>query len=358
MSGPAPLRVAVVGCGDIAQRYGETLGPHESVRIAGATDLLADRASAFVDRFGGRSYESLDDVLRDDEVDVVCNLTIHQAHEGVIRRSLEAGKHVFSEKPLTLDPATAQDLVRLADECGLRLGCAPSVFLGEAQQTAWKLVRDGAVGVPRVAYAEVNWGRPETWHGNPIPFYEVGAVFDVGVYPLTILTTMFGPARRVSSLGSVLLPERTTLGGEVFNLETPDFAVALVEWDGGPVARLTADFYVSPFTRQQGIEVHGDEGSVYLASFYLFDAKVERAAFGKRGEATELVRKPYAGCEWSRGLVEMAAAIGEGRPHRVTGVQAAHVVEIASAVHASIRDGRPVELTSTFTVPEPMEWAR
>ncbi|MGH7857482.1 MAG: Gfo/Idh/MocA family protein, partial [Candidatus Binatia bacterium] len=252
----APLGVAVVGCGDIAQRYGETLQPHESLRIVGATDLIGERADAFAGKYGGRSYASLDDVLGDDAVDAVCNLTIHQAHEEVIRRSLEAGKHVFSEKPLTLDPTTAQELVRLADDRGLRLGCAPSVSCGEAQQTFWKLVRDGAAGVPRVAYAEVNWGRPETWHGNPKPFYEVGAVVDVGVYPLTILTTIFGPARRVSAFGAVLLPERTTLDGEAFTLATPDFAVALVEWDDGFVARLTADFYVSPFTRQHGIELH------------------------------------------------------------------------------------------------------
>lgn len=354
----APLRVAVVGCGDISQRYGQTLAPHDTVRIVGATDLIEERARTFVETFGGRVYGSLDDLLDDDTVEVVVNLTIHQAHKQVIERSLEAGKHVFSEKPLTLDPNEAAELVDLADAKGLRLGCAPVGFLGEAQQTAWKVIRDGTLGRVRLAYAEVNWGRPELWHGNPEPFYEVGPVFDVGVYPLTILTTMFGPARRVTAFGTVVLDERKAPEGEPFAVTTPDFAVALVEWADGTIARLTVNFYVNVFSRQPGaIEFHGDAGSIYLGSWFLFDGKVERASFGQRYEPVKLVREPYAGCEWARGVVEMAEAIGEGRPHRVTGRHAAHVVEIMSSIHASIRERRSVEITSSFTAPAPMNWA-
>jgi predicted dehydrogenase len=352
------LRVAVVGCGDIAQRYGQTLQPHDTIEILGATDLMAERGQAWVEQFGGRVYGSLDEILCDPDVDVVLNLTIHQAHREVIERSLEAGKHVFSEKPLTVDPKDAQALVELADAKGLRLGCAPVGFLGEAQQTAWKLIREGALGRVRLAYAEVNWGRPETWHGNPQPFYDVGPVFDVAVYPLTILTTIFGPARRVTATGKVLMPDRTPAHVEPFTVTTPDFAVALVEFDDGVVARVTANFYVTYFSRQPGsIEFHGDDASLYLGSFFEFNAKVQTAPFGRRYEDVELVREPFEGCEWSRGVVEMGEAIAEGRPHRVTGAHAAHVVEIMSAIYSSVRDERPVEITSTFTPPRPMDWA-
>jgi predicted dehydrogenase len=354
----SPLRVALVGCGDISQRYGQTLVGHEEIDICGATDLVRERAESWTASFGGKVYDSLDEVLRDDGVDAVINLTIHQAHKEVIERSLEANKHVFSEKPLTIDPKEAFALAELAEAKGLRLGCAPVGFLGEAQQTAWKAIRDGAVGRVRLVYAEVNWGRPELTHGNPKPFYEVGPVFDVGVYPLTILTTVFGPARRVVAVGRVLLTERRTLDGDVFEPKAPDFALALVEFADGTVARLTVNFYVSFFSRQQGaIEFHGDEGSLYLGSWFLFDAKVERARFGERYAPLELVRDPYPGCEWSRGIVEMADAMRAGRPHRVTGRHAAHVVEIMSSIHASARDERPVEIGSSFTPPEPMDWA-
>jgi predicted dehydrogenase len=353
-----PLRIAVVGCGDISQRYGLTLAPHGGVQIAGATDLLPERAKAFVDEFGGRAYDALDDILEDDDVDVVVNLTIHQAHKEVIQQSLQAGKHVFSEKPLTIDPSEAAELVGLASSKDLRLACAPITFLGEAQQTAWKVIRDGSLGRVRLAYAEVNWGRPELWHGNARPFYEVGPVFDVAVYPLTILTAIFGPARRVTAAGKVLLPNRTASSGESFDVTTPDFAVALVEWEDGTVARVTANFYVTYFSRQQGsIEFHGDEASLYLASWTNFDSKLQLAPYGARYEPVELVKEPFAGCEWGRGVVEMADAIRDGRRQRATGEQAAHVVEIASAIYSSVRDERPVELTSTFDAPAPMDWA-
>src|SRR6478736_5174689 len=105
-------------------------------------------------------------------------------------RALEAGRHVYSEKPLALHPIEARTLVELARSRGLRLGCSPSTFLGEAQQTATALVRSGRLGTVRAIYAEVDWGRIETWHPAPAPFYDVGALFDVGVYPLTLATTM------------------------------------------------------------------------------------------------------------------------------------------------------------------------
>ena len=354
-----PLRVAVVGCGDISKSYGQTLQPHtDTIAILGATDLMPERAAAWTQEHGGKPYDSLDQILDDGDVECVLNLTIHQAHADVIRRSLQAGKHVFTEKPLTVDPKEAQELVTLADERGLRFGSAPVGFLGESQQTAWKVIREGSLGTIRVAYAEVNWGRPETWHANPKPFYEVGPVFDVGVYPLTFLTAFFGPAKRVSAFGKVLLADRVTLDGEPYTLETPDFAVAMVEWDTGLVARVTINFYVTFFTRQQhAIEVHGDVASLYLGAWSQFNGKVETGPFGQRYEPVEFVREPFPGCEWSRGLVDMADAIRTDRPHRVTGAHAAHVVEIMAGIHTSIRDQRPVELESSFTQPVPMEWA-
>jgi predicted dehydrogenase len=154
----------------------------------------------------------------------------------------------------------------------------------------------------------------------------------------------------------VLLADRTTLDDETFKPSSPDFAVAVVEWNDGPLVRLTVNFYVSHFSRQQpGIEFHGDAASLHLGSWFQFDAKVGRAPFGERYALVDLVREPYAGCEWSRGLVELADAIRNNRPHRVTGRQAAHVVEIMSAIHTSIREERPVEIQSSFHPPEPME---
>jgi predicted dehydrogenase len=353
-----PLRVAVVGCGNIAGGYARTLQPYaQQVTLLGATDIDLARAEQFVATYGGRVYASLEAVLEDEEVDLVLNLTIHHAHFNLIERCLRGGKDVFSEKPLALSTEEGQALVTLARQKGRRLGCAPSTILGEAQQTAWKAIRDGLAGPVRLAYAEVNWGRIESWHPAPGPFYEVGPLFDVGVYPLTILTTIFGPARRVTSFGTVLYPDRVTREGVAFHIDTPDFAVAALEFANGSIARLTTNFYVGHHSKQQGIEFHGDRGSLYLSDWQNFDAAVEFAEFNGQYQPVPYVREPHKGPEWCRGLIDMAEAIVEQRPQRITGEQAAHVVEILCAIKAAYEKGEPVEVYSTFAQPAPMDWA-
>ncbi|GCE46473.1 putative dehydrogenase [Thermosporothrix hazakensis] len=353
-----PLHIAIVGCGNIAGAYARTFAPYPQIRLLGATDIDFARAEAYAAEHGGKAYPSLEALLEDPEVDVVVNLSIHHAHAAVIRQCLEAGKDVYSEKPLALSSEEAWALVRLAEEKGRRLSCAPMTILGEAQQTLWKAIRDGLAGEVRVAYAEVNWGRIESWHPAPGPFYEVGALFDAGVYPLTIMTTIFGPARRVIGFGKVLYPDRVTQTGEPFHIETPDFVTATIEFASGAVARLTASFYVGQHSKQKGIEFHGDKGSLFIDSWQEFDAKVEYARFGEAYQPLPYLREPYRGIEWARGVLDIASAIEEQRPQRITGTQAAHVVDILCAIRQSYEQGTPVELQSEFVQPEPMDWAR
>ena len=353
-----PLHVAVVGCGNIASGYGKTLQPYtQQIQLVGATDVDLSRAETFVATYGGCVYPSLEAILADEKVDLVLNLTIHHVHFEVIQQCLNGGKDVFSEKPLALTTEEAQTLVALARQKGRRLGCAPSTILGEVQQTLWKAIRDELAGPLRLVYAEVNWGRIESWHPAPGPFYEVGALFDVGVYPLTILTTIFGPARRVTGFGTVLHPNRQTREGVAFHIETPDFVVAAIEFANGAIARLTTNFYVGHHTKQQGIEFHGDRGSLYVSDWLDYSGKIEFAEFGGTYQPVPYVKEPPQGPEWCRGLLEMADAIADQRSHRLTGEQAAHVVELICAIKTSYEQNRPVEVASAFPQPAPMEWA-
>ena len=346
------LRVAVIGCGNISGAYGETMSAYDSVRIAGATDVDESLSAAFVEQFGGIAYPSLDDVLGDPGVDAIVNLTFPAAHAEVTTAALRAGKHVHSEKPLAASYASARTLVDLAAESGLRLSCSPITFLGEAQQKMRALVDSGSIGPVRVAYAEVNWNRIESWHPRPEPFYRIGPFADVGVYPLTILTSMFGPARRVTAFGTVVYPNRMTTGGEPFTPEAPDFGVAVVELESGTVVRLTANFYVARATKQAGIELHGDTGSIYLSDWQEFDAGVEIARFGEPYEPVP-VENAFRGTDWGRALSDLSEAIVSDRPHRATGAHAAHIVEILEAITTSVDQGRPVEITSSFPQPAP-----
>ena len=350
--------VAIVGCGNIAGGYAKDLAVYPEIDLVGCFDIDRGKAQALADEYGGHVYESLESLLDDDEVEIVVNLTIHHAHYDVTRQCLEAGKHVHSEKPLALTLEEGRRLVDFAKEEGVRLGCSPFNHLGEAQQTAWKEVRDGYTGPVRIVYAEVNHGRIETWHPNPAPFYEVGPWYDVGVYPLTLLTSMFGPVRSVQATGKVLYPDRVTTGGMNFHIDTPDSVIAMVELADGPIARLSVNFYVCT-TRQKGLEFHGDEGTVHVGCFQDCAAAVTRARPGEEFENVELLKpRTEHGVEWGRGIRDLAAAIKEDRPHRATGEHALHVLDVLETAMRSSEIGQRIEITSDFPRPTPMEWGR
>jgi predicted dehydrogenase len=350
------MRAAIVGCGDIAERYATRIAAHEPLTLLGVTDVLPERAERLARAFDVRQYPALDDVLADDDVQLVVNLTAPASHAAVTAAALEAGKHVHTEKPVALRYEEARELAELAKRNGMRLSCAPTTVLGEAQQTAWKLVRDGAIGKVRVAYAEANWGRIESWHPSPQGLYAVGPLVDVGVYPLTLLTAIFGPVRRVTAYETKLEPERVTKANEPFALGAPDFVAAVLELEVGLVARVTATFWVRP-GRQRGLELHGDEASLYLASWGEFDSRLDTSADGETYTAVPLVREPYRGIDWGRALVDLAEAIEDGRPHRASAEHAAHVVEVMEAIGRAGIEERPVGVGSDFERPLPMEWA-
>lgn len=349
--------VAIVGCGDVARHYLEGFGSHRELALAGAFDRNPGRAAELLDGAGAsaaRAYDSLDDLLADDAVELVVNLTRQRQHFDLTSLLLERGLHVYSEKPLAPTFAEAARLVELADAAGVRLACAPLSSLGDAQAQAWRLVASGPLGRVRVVYAEANWGRIESWHPRPRDFYDVGPTFDVGVYPLTLVTSILGPARSVRAAADTLLPERRTLDGESFRAAAPDFATAVLTLDDGTLVRVTASFYVPLASHQRGIEFHGDEGSLHLGNALWFDTEVELCAPGD-GEyapvAPDVPRRTRL--DYSRGVAAFARAIRAGTPHFGSGAQAAHVVEIVEAIHASAQTKEEIVLTSSFPVPDP-----
>jgi predicted dehydrogenase len=353
------MGIGIVGCGNIAGRYAADLRTYPELRLVAVTDLDTDRAATFAAEHECRAHPSLAALLADDDVAIVVNLTVHHAHYEVTRQALEAGRHVYSEKPLALQPDEAHELVRLARQRGLRLGCSPATFLGEAQQTVGRLLGAGRIGTVRAIYADVNWGRIERWHPAPEPFYDVGPLVDVGVYPVTLITAFLGPVRSVRAWGWELQAERVSIDGRTFRIGSPDLVVAGLELHSGPVVRLTTSFYVGRPSRQPGtVEFHGDDGSLLLDSFQVFDATVEIAEHAGQYQPVTPVREPYPGTAWGRGLADMVAAIRDGRPHRVNGEHAAHIVDVMAAVGQSTRRAGPVPIESSFAQPPLMDWAQ
>jgi len=354
-----PVGVAVVGCGNISERYGRRmLSRPELITVTGAFDIDRGRELEFVKKCGGRPYQSLEELLSDERVEIVVNLTTHSSHAPVTAAALEAGKHVHSEKPLATTREDGKRLLKLARKNDLRLSCSPFTFLGEGQRTAWRAVREGSIGTVLMAYAEMNWGRIETWHPNPESFYLPGAgpLLDAGVYALTLLTAILGPVERVKGDAALLLPQRTIRQGprrgETFQVATPDQVSGFLDLVCGARTRLTASFL--GFSRQDGIEFHGEVGSLHLSSCHDFDATVEiRTVDSKEWRQIPYVEEPYRGVDWGRAVFDLARSIRTGRPHACTGEHAYHVLDVCLSVLESAEKERPVTVASRFQPPEP-----
>lgn len=356
-----PLRLAIIGCGHICQQYGAHIQKHpDHLQIAGATDLDFSRAEAFCEQYGGKAYQSFEDILSDPDVDLVVNLTVHHAHFELNTRALKAGKHVFTEKPLALTHAQAVELAKIAQENNRRLGAAPITFLGEGIQTAAKFLEADKLGSLRLVYAEVNWGQIERWISAPAPYYKVGPLLDVGVYAITALTFLLGPVRRVWGYSTILKSSRSGKDGREFSVTAPDFTTGMMEFASGVAARITTNYYVPTQSQPHllGFEFHGDEGTFAVSDYHNFSAQCRFIPYKQKPVEIPLLRPAAEPMDRALGLVEMADAIHENRPHRGSPEHAGHVIEIMEGLQKSSDESRFVEIHSTLQKPALMSWAQ
>lgn len=214
------MKFGIIGCGYVFDHYMATLPRHPGLTLAGVADIDTARLRQATDFYGLKAYDSVEALLADPDVPVVANFTSIEAHHAVTKAALEAGKHVYSEKPLVMRMEQAHELMALAAAKGLHLSCAPSNALGPTSQTMWKAVRDGAVGAVRLVYAEFDDNpiylmSPETWRsrsGAPWPYlheYEMGCTWEHVGYHLTWMCAIFGPVRAVTAFSKVTLPDKT-----------------------------------------------------------------------------------------------------------------------------------------------------
>jgi predicted dehydrogenase len=383
------MRIAIVGCGYVADYYVTTLTNHPELELLGVSDRDDERADRFSKHHGLHRYRDYSELLADDRVQIVVNLTNPRAHFEVSKAALDAGKHVYSEKPLATDWPQAVALVEQAEAAGLRIASAPSTMLGESAQTLWKLVRDGAVGKVRLAYAELDEGllhreNYRSWlsaSGNPWPFrdeFEVGCTLEHAGYYVTWLAAMFGPAESVTSFASCQIPDKSP-GVLLDPPQTPDFTSGCIRFASGMVVRLTNSIVAS---HDHSMRIFGDEGvlriancwdmgsDVYLSRWSKWSFRAQRyptlaklVGLGERRQP--LVRKAdfhyktvgSNRCDYARGVAELAASIREDRPCRLSARFSLHVNEITLTLQDPEGMGCPRRLTTTFDPVAPMPWA-
>lgn len=354
-----PTGIGVVGCGNISSTYMEVLGQFRGVRVVACADLDMARAEAQARKFGVRAL-TVDALLADPAVEIVLNLTVPRAHAEVARAALLAGKSVYNEKPLAIERAEAAELLALAAERGLRVGCAPDTFLGAGLQTCRQLIDDGVIGEPVAATAFMMGHGPEGWHPDPEFFYQHGGgpLFDMGPYYLTALIHLLGPIRRVAGAARISFPERVIGSepkrGQRIAVRTPTHVAGLLEFAAGPIATLITSFDVWAGTLPH-IEVYGSEGTLLCPDPNTFDGPVQ--VWRTSTQAWEEAPLVAGRRDQSRGIgvAEMAAAMRSGRPHRASGQLAFHVLDAMHAILEAAQAGQHVALSSSCDRPPRLE---
>jgi alcohol dehydrogenase (NADP+) len=331
---------AFVGAGAVAREYARGLDDTDH-RLAAVCDLDADRAASLAATSGATAYTDLSTLLEAESAPLVVNLTGHESHAAVTRDALRGDRHVYSQKPLALDPETAWDLVSLADRRDRALACAPEAPVGPAQRRVARALADGRLGDVGLAYAHAHVGRVYEWHDAPDSFLRVGPLYDGAVYPLTLLVSWFGPVERVRRADAASpWPDRPE-----GRPERPSHVEATLAFADGPLVRLTASLYAPHRAREfNSLELHGDDGSLYLADCGGTDDDAARVRFGREGRdyVAHPPQSPASATTFADGPARLAAAVVAGRRPRSTARRAAHVVAVLDAVERAAAEGASV----------------
>ncbi|MGH3071439.1 MAG: Gfo/Idh/MocA family protein [Gaiellaceae bacterium] len=352
----SPARVGVLGCGVISRQYAENANAFDSFELVACADVDDAQAQIFAKAHDVPAVP-VAVLVADPSIDIILNLTPPAAHAAVTREALAAGKHVYTEKPLATDAGDAAALVEDADRLGLRLACAPDIFLGGAYQMARALLDEGAIGEPLAVNAAMLVGGQESWHPNPDIFFADGAgpLLDMGPYYISAIVALLGPVRRVAGFASMRTPERRIeigpRAGERFAVATPTHTAASMQLESGVTANLVASFEA---TGQYvcDLVIHGTEGALALPDPNAFAGPL-RLSRGRDGWQDVPISSNGRDAR-GIGLHDLVDAIAAARPPRASGRFGLHVVEVARGILRSAAEERTIEIESRVDQPEAM----
>ncbi len=357
-----PLRIAIVGCGSIAKNgyQPRCLAYPKHIKLHGYFDQNQAGAEELQKVAGsGKVYKSLEVVFADKEVEAVLNLTTLNGHFPVSLAALKAGKHVYSEKPVAVTVSEADELIREAEKRKLKLACAPSSPLGYEQQNVWARIRAGEIGTPHTVLGKFACTRLEYWHPNADVFMTngVSVAADAAPYPLVMMTTYFGPVKRLFGFARNVIPERTLQtgprAGTTFKPTIPDHVMGLLEFESG-----VRGFIYTGWSGQSdtpALEVTGTEGIFSLnphndgAGIRFLSVK------GHESQPIPTPAKSYTnGLDWAKGVTDFAEAIRNDRMPRCSAYHARHIVEIAEKLNEASRTSAMIEMKTSFPPPPPV----
>jgi predicted dehydrogenase len=385
------MRIALVGCGFTADHYIPTLKRYPQLELVAATDRDQQRASQFCAYHSITHCPTLEALLADPNIEMIVNLTNSSSHFEVSKACLEAGKHLFTEKPVATTFSQAQALVDLAGAKGLYLSAAPCTLLGETGQTLWRALRNNEIGTVRVVYAELDDGpfhlaESHLWRSASGASYDYREEFEMGVtmehagYYLSWFTAFFGPAKTITRFSACVWPDKPITPEETLHVTTPDFSVACITFESGVVVRLTCSL-VAPYNHV--MKIVGDTGVLTVDECWNFSAPVYLDRYSRlkfRAERYPITKtypfiKHWLGphpricppvkrsswkkrqaryrVDYARGIAELARAITEQGPPRLPTDYCLHVTELALAIQNATHT--PYQVTTTFKPLQPMD---
>ncbi|GAB5080815.1 Gfo/Idh/MocA family protein [Arthrobacter sp. AD-310] len=357
-----PVGVGVIGAGVISKQYLDNLTTFPDLNVHVIADLFEEAAESRAKEYGIAEWGAPELALNHPDVEIIVNLTIPAAHVEVATAAVNAGKHVWTEKPISLDRESGHALLKAADAAGIRLGTAPDTFLGAGLQTALRMIRRGEIGTPLTAMTTFQTPGPESWHPNPAFLFQHGAgpLFDMGPYYLTALIQAFGSIRKVAAVGSKAKEVRVIgsgpRAGEEFAVEVPTHVSAMAQFESGASSHSVFSFE-SPRVRMGFVEITGTEATLSLPDPNYFTGDIRLWRTGDEDWNTVAATGPANGR--GMGVLDMARSIRAGVPHRATGDLGYHVLDSMVAITESIRNGTFIDVTSSTpaSAPLPEDWA-
>jgi predicted dehydrogenase len=348
-------RVGVIGCGSVSNAYLPDLVKSPFARVVSLCDIRPERARRQAERFGvERHYPDLAAMLEGEPFELLVNLTDMQRHEEINRRSIEAGKHVWSEKPIANSPAAGRELLQMANRRSVRLWGAPITVQSPQFAFMARALAAGRLGRIAAAHAEYGHEGPD-WSAF---FYEKGggSLPDLGVYNLTSLTGLLGPAKHVTAFVNIVTPERVVGDKGLITVTEEDNAMVLLDHGDSVLSHVQSGFnYFNPHGHdgrretRHTITLVGSRGFMGLVGYDWGPLGVDLAT--KDAPTLERHATEAHGYKWEQGASLAAECLAAGGELLVTPEHALHVLEIIVAARESSATGRRIAVDSTFKWP-------
>jgi predicted dehydrogenase len=350
------IKVAIIGCGSVSNRYIVHLQSSPLVKIVSLCDIKQDRAEAQNKKYniGASTYNHIDALLKGNAFDLMLTLTDMQMHGALNKIALQAGKHVWSEKPLANTYAEGKALVDFAKLKGVRIWGAPAVVTSPQFEFMSKTIQEGKLGKLASAHGQYGHTGP-TWSSF---FYEPlgGSMPDLGVYNMATLTGLLGPAKSVMAMTSIVNKEREIDEKGIVKVKEEDNAHILLEHDNGVISHIMCGFnYFDPFGHEaknqtlHSIQIFGDKGNMRLIGY---DWEPKNVVLDNSWtEPPQVHQTDDGGYQWQEGATRIAGALSKNIEPRINVLHSLHVLEIIEAARKSSKEGIKVKLVSSFPYP-------